>query len=96
MGGLYAAAVFLPGWGFLTAAPVKIAAGVLLALVAFGRERHFLRLTLLTLAVACGLAGTVLALGLAAGQSTPTPGASFIPMSMEGPCCFPQQGSICC
>lgn len=45
MGGLYAAAVFLPGWGFLTAAPVKIAAGVLLALVAFGRERHFLRLT---------------------------------------------------
>ena len=71
LGGLYAGAVFLPGWGFLAAAPAKAAAGVLLALVAFGGERHFLRLTLLTFVVACGLAGTVLALGLAAGQNIP-------------------------
>ena len=33
LGGLYAAAVFLPGCGFLAAVPVKMAAGVLLALV---------------------------------------------------------------
>ena len=33
LGGAYAAAVFLPGGAFLTAAPVKAAAGVLLALV---------------------------------------------------------------
>ena len=44
LGGLYAAAVFLPGCGFLAAVPVKMAAGVLLALVSFGGERHFLRL----------------------------------------------------
>lgn len=48
LGGAYAAAVFLPGGAFLTAAPVKAAAGVLLALAAFGGERHFWRLTLLT------------------------------------------------
>ena len=68
LGGLYAGAVFLPGWGFLAAAPVKIAAGVLLALTAFGGERHFLRLTLLTFAIACGLAGTVLAFARALGE----------------------------
>lgn len=71
LGGLYAAAVFLPGCGFLAALPVKIAAGALLALAAFGGERHFLRLALLTFGVACALAGTVLALGLLAGQSIP-------------------------
>ena len=62
LGGAYAAAVFLPGGAFLTAAPVKAAAGVLLALAAFGGERHFWRLTLLTFAIACALAGSVLAL----------------------------------
>lgn len=71
LGGLYAAAVFLPGGAFLTAAPVKAAVGVLLSLTAFGRETHFWRLTLLTFAVACALAGSVLALGLLAGQSIP-------------------------
>ena len=71
LGGLYAAAVFLPGCGFLAAVPVKMAAGVLLALVSFGGERHFLRLTMLTFAIACALAGTVLGLGLLAGQSIP-------------------------
>ena len=71
LGGAYAAAVFLPGGAFLTAAPVKAAAGVLLALAAFGGERHFWRLTLLTFAIACALAGSVLALGLLAGQNIP-------------------------
>ena len=33
-GGLYAAAVFFPGCGFLASGPVKLAAGVLLALIA--------------------------------------------------------------
>lgn len=71
LGGLYAAAVFLPGGGFLTETLVKAGVGLLLALIAFGRETHFLRLTLLTIAIACALAGTVLALGLLAGQHIP-------------------------
>ena len=71
LGGLYAAAVCLPGGGFLTETLVKAGVGLLLALIAFGRETHFLRLTLLTVAIACALAGTVLALGLLAGQHIP-------------------------
>lgn len=71
LGGLYAAAVFLPGGAFLAAVPVKTAVGILLSLLAFGGETHFWRLTLLTFAVACALAGTVMALGLLAGQTVP-------------------------
>lgn len=68
VGGLYAASAFLPGWGFLTAAPVKIAAGVGLALIAFGAEERLGWLTAVFFAVSCALAGCVLALDMAAGQ----------------------------
>ena len=47
LGGAYAVAVFLPGLGFLSATPVKLAAGILLALAAYGGEAKLLRLTLL-------------------------------------------------
>ena len=47
LGGAYAAAVFLPGLSFLAAVPAKLAAGALLALIAFGGEEKLLRLTLL-------------------------------------------------
>ena len=43
-------AVFLPGLGFLSATPVKLAAGILLALAAYGGEAKLLRLTLLLFA----------------------------------------------
>lgn len=76
-GGLYAAAAFLPGLGFLTEAPVKAAVGVLLAVIAYGGEAQLLRMTLLLFAVACGMAGCVLALGLLAGHSIPMAGGIF-------------------
>lgn len=69
LGGAYAVAVFLPGCGFLSALPVKLAAGAGLALAAFGGERRLLRLTLLFFAASCGFAGCVLALGLLAGTN---------------------------
>ena len=56
LGGAYAAAVFLPGLGWLSLLPVKLSAGVLMALAAFGGEPRFLRLTLLLFAAACGFA----------------------------------------
>ena len=43
-GGAYAAAVVLPGLSFLAASPVKLAAGVLLGLIAYGGEEKLLRL----------------------------------------------------
>ena len=38
LGGAYAVAVFLPGLGFLSATPVKLAAGILLALAAYAAK----------------------------------------------------------
>lgn len=70
-GGAYAAAVFLPGLGFLAQTPVKLAAGVLLALIAYGGEEKLLRLTLLFFAVSCAMAGCVLGLGLLMGGGVP-------------------------
>lgn len=66
-GGAYAAAVFLPGLSALSAPPGKLAAGVLLALIAYGGGERFFRLTLLLFLVSCGFAGCVLGLGLASG-----------------------------
>lgn len=71
LGGAYAVAVFLPGWGFLGLLPVKIAVGVVLSVIAFGGEARILRLTLLLLAVSCAMAGCVLGLGLLAGSAVP-------------------------
>ena len=70
-GGAYAAAVFLPGLGFLAETPVKIAAGVLLGLAAYGGEEKLPRLLLLFFAVSCAMAGCVLGLGLLMGGGVP-------------------------
>ncbi len=70
-GGAYAAAVFLPGLGFLAEGPVKLAAGVLLGLAAYGGEEKLLRLILLFFAVSCAMAGCVLGLSLLAGGGVP-------------------------
>lgn len=70
-GGLYAVAIFLPGCAFLSALPVKVSAGILMALIAYGGEQQLLRLTLLLFALSCGMAGGVLALGLLANTAVP-------------------------
>ena len=76
-GGAYAAAVFLPGLGFLAEPPVKAAAGVLLGLMAYGGEEKLLRLILLFFAVSCAMAGCVLGLGLLAGGGVPVVNGVF-------------------
>lgn len=76
-GGAYAVAVFLPGGGFLAAPPAKLAAGAVLALLAFGGEERLLRLTLLLFTVSSAMAGCVLALGLLAGGGVPMANGVF-------------------
>lgn len=76
-GGAYAVAVFLPEWGFLASPPVKLAAGVLMALAAFGGEARFFRLALLLFVVSSAMAGCVLALGLLAGSRVPVVNGVF-------------------
>ena len=67
LGGAYAAAVFLPGFGLLASLPGKALAGAAVALAAYGPDRKLPRLMLLLLLVSCGFAGCVLGLGMASG-----------------------------
>jgi len=77
LGGVYAAAGFLPGMEFLTEAAVKLAAGILFSLIAFGGEEKLLRLTVLLFAVSSGLAGCVLGMGLLVGNRIPVVNGVF-------------------
>lgn len=66
-GAFYALAAEL--WPFLAGIVPKLAAGVLMLLIAFGTERRFLRLTLVFLGVSAAFAGVSLAVSLMAGGS---------------------------
>lgn len=67
LGGLYAAAVFLPGWGFLTHPLCKLAVPVGMALLAFGSSRRLLRVSLTFFGASAAFGGGVLALQLFLG-----------------------------
>ena len=66
-GGLYAAAVFLPGLTWLVHPGWKAAAGIAMAWAAFGRERHMLKLIGLFFLLSGALAGVILAAGFCVG-----------------------------
>ena len=68
LGALYAVGVFL--LPLLNAPLLRLAAGLAMALLAFCREGKPLRLTALFLLLSAGLAGMLLALGLAAGSGS--------------------------
>ena len=76
-GGIYAVSAFFPGMGFMASLPVKLMAGVIMTLIAFGNEQYLFRLLLLTFLVACGFAGAVLAVGLLAGGVPMTGGVFY-------------------
>lgn len=67
LGGLYAAAVFLPRCTFLAYPLVKLGFGALMAFLAFAKEIRRRRLVLLFFLLSAALAGLILALGLASG-----------------------------
>jgi stage II sporulation protein GA (sporulation sigma-E factor processing peptidase) len=68
LGGLYAAAVFLPGCAFLSGPLWKILAGVAMALLVYWPQRRRWALTALFLLLSGALAGLLLAVGLASGD----------------------------
>ena len=67
LGGLYAAAGYLPGMGFLLSPLLRVAFGILIALAAFGGQRSLLRPTLTLFAVAAAFGGVAWALALFTG-----------------------------
>lgn len=64
LGAVYAAVIFIPGFGWLSRPVCKICAGVAMVLIAFGASRRLLRLTLMFFAVSAALGGVILALQL--------------------------------
>lgn len=64
LGALYAALIFLPGLVWLAHWSCKLAAGVLMSLVAYGGERYLLRVTVVFFGASAALAGAVLGLEL--------------------------------
>lgn len=69
LGALYAALVFLPGLDWLALWPCKLACGVLMALIAYGRERRFLRVAVIFFGASAALAGAVLGFELLGNMS---------------------------
>ena len=73
-GAVYAALTVLPGFGWLALLPVKAAAGLVMALIAFGSERRFWRCAVIFFGTAALFGGAVFALSAAAGG---TPGQAL-------------------
>lgn len=70
LGALYAAASVLPGMVPLRRTAPKLALGVAMALIAFGREGHLARCTAVFFAVSAGFGGAVFAVSLLAGTDS--------------------------
>lgn len=64
LGAAYAGAVFLPGGSFLAHPALRVCAGVVMVLAAYGGCRRLLRLVLLFFAFSAALGGGLYALGL--------------------------------
>lgn len=84
LGALYAALVFLPGQVWLARWPCKLAVGVLMTLIAYGGERHLLRVTVLFFGASAALAGAVLGLELLGNVSlTLEHGVFYTPLDIR-------------
>ncbi len=79
LGASYAAAVWLPGFAFLASPVWKLAAGLLMAMIAYGGEERPLRCALCFFAVSAAFGGALWAVsgGGPAGLSLPALGLSF-------------------
>lgn len=69
LGAGYACALFFPGLGWLASPPCRVAAGVLMALAAYGAQDALLRTTLCFFGASAALGGLVWAAELLGGHS---------------------------
>ena len=79
LGGAYALLCVLPGTGFLSLGPVKLAAAALMSVAAYGGERRWARCFVAFLAVSAAFGGAVFALSLVSG--TAFSGLMYVPVS---------------
>lgn len=81
IGAGYSVLVLLPGAGFLSRWPVKLAFAMLMVVVAFWREKHLGRCVVVFLAVSSGFGGAVYAVSII-GNSAPG-GGLYFPVSLR-------------
>ncbi len=67
LGGVYAVAIFVPGFSFLSRGSYKILFALLMLLIAYGATRALLKQGILFFALACALGGGVMAIGMMDG-----------------------------
>jgi len=68
LGGLYAAAIFLPGLEFLARLPCRMSAAALMLLAAYGGSVRLLRQAVIFFALTCAFGGGVAAISMAGGR----------------------------
>lgn len=67
LGGGYACVCLLPGWTFALHPVIKLAVGVVMCLIAFGKESQLLRCTVVFFLVSAGFGGLVWAVSMLGG-----------------------------
>ncbi len=77
LGGLYAAAIFLPGLGFLAHPLCRIGSAALMMVTAYGGSWRLLRQGILFVALTCAFGGGVVAIGLLGGTELTLGGGVF-------------------
>ncbi len=80
LGAAFAAASIFPFLSFLTLSPIKLAAGALMALIAYGREEKLMRCCISFFSVSALFGGAVWAISLQSGGSLYSP--LYISVSM--------------
>lgn len=80
LGAAYAAASVIPRLVFLTLLPLKLAVGILMSVIAFGKEPRLMRCTLVFFAVSALFGGAVWAISVQSGANLR--GLVYIPVSM--------------
>lgn len=80
LGGLYAVGTVLPGMDLLLRLPLKMLCGVGMVLIAFGGQGHFLRTSIIFLAVSAAFGGAVWAISMLFYGFRP--GGLYIPVSL--------------
>lgn len=79
IGGIYAVLTVLPQTAFMTSAAMKLVSAVFMLLAAFGREKHFLRISVMFFAVSAAFGGAVYAVSLLGGGTGG--GTPYVPIS---------------
>lgn len=80
-GALFACGAVLPGFGLLSMPALKLACGVIMALIAFGGEVLLIKRTLVFMAVSAAFGGAVWGVSLMAGADVSSGG--YFPLSMR-------------